>query len=156
VCSVVGALVSVNDFSLRPARALADGEVLETGRRRLRFLQTPHVPHCWEAGLMFEETERTLLCSDLLTHEGDVEPLTASDVVGRFREGLVAGEQGPLAHAYPYTPHTSETLSRLAALRPKTLALMHGSSFVGDGGQALLDMSAVLYELLGGHSAARD
>ena len=156
VCSVVGAMVSVNDFALRPARALADGEVLTTGRRRFRFLQTPHVPHCWEAGLMFEESEATLLCSDLLTHEGEVEPLTESDVVGRFREGLVAGQQGPLAHAYPYTPQTGETLRRLAALRPKTLALMHGSSFVGDGGQALLDMSAVLREVLGGRGGARD
>lgn len=155
VCSLVGALVSVNDFALRPARALADGEVLETGRRRFRFLQTPHVPHCWEAGLMYEETEATLLCSDLLTHDGDVEPLTESDVVGRFREGLVAGQQGPFAHAYPYTPQTDETLSRLAALRPKTLALMHGSSFVGEGGQALLDMSVVLREVLAGNGGAR-
>jgi flavorubredoxin len=150
VCSVVGALVSVNDFSLRPAHALADGEVLETGRRRFRFLQTPHVPHCWEAGLMFEETEGTLLCSDLFTHGGDVAPVTESDVVGRFREGLVAGQQGPLAHAYPYTPQTEGTLHRLAALRPKTLALMHGSTFVGDGRQALLDLAAVMHDILGG------
>ena len=148
VCSVVGALVSVNDFSVRPARALADGEVLATGRRRFRFLQTPHVPHCWEAGLMFEETEGTLLCSDLFTHNGDVAPVTTSDVVGPFREGLIADRGGPLAGAYPYTPQTDETLRRLAALRPKTLALMHGSSFVGDGGRALNDLSATMRELL--------
>ncbi len=151
VCSVVGALVSVNDFSLRPARAMADGETLATGRRRFRFLQTPHVPHCWEAGLMFEETERTLLCSDLFTHVGDVAPLTESDVVGPFTEGLIADQGGPLAGAYPYTPQTEETLRRLAALRPKTLALMHGSAFVGDGGRALLDLSAAMREVLGGH-----
>ena len=150
VCSAVGALVSVNDFSLRPARALADGEALATGRRRFRFLQTPHVPHCWEAGLMFEETEGTLLCSDLFTHGGDVEALTTSDVVGPFREGLVADQQGPLAGAYPYTPQTEKTLNRLAALRPKTLAVMHGSSFVGDGGRALLDLAAAMREVLGG------
>ena len=150
VCSVVGALVSVNDFSLRPARALADGEVLATGRRRFRFLQTPHVPHCWEAGLMFEETEGTLLCSDLFTHTGDVAPLTESDVVGPFAEGLIADLTGPLAGAYPYTPQTGETLRRLAALRPKTLALMHGSTFVGDGERALQDLSAAMREILGG------
>ena len=150
VCSVVGALVSVNDFSARPARALADGEVLETGRRRFRFLQTPHVPHCWEAGLMFEETERTLLCSDLFTHWGDVAPLTESDVVGPFREGLVADLRGPLAGAYPYTPQTEGELRRLAALEPQTLALMHGSSFAGDGGRALLDLATALREVLGG------
>ena len=149
VCSVVGALVSVNDFALRPARALADGEVLETGRRRFRFLQTPHVPHCWEAGLMFEETEGTLLCSDLFTHTGDVAAVTTSDVVAPFTEGLVADQSGPLAGAYPFTPQTEETLRRLAALKPQTLALMHGSTFVGDGGRALLDLSAAMREVLG-------
>jgi flavorubredoxin len=150
VCSTVGALVSVNDFAVRPARALADGEVLETGRRRFRFLQTPHVPHCWEAGLMFEETEGTLLCSDLFTHGGDVAPVTESDVVGPFTEGLIADQSGPLAGAYPYTPQTEETLRRLAALSPKTLALMHGSTFVGDGRAALLDLAAAMREVLGG------
>jgi flavorubredoxin len=150
VCSVVGAMVSIDDFSLRPARALADGEVLETGRRRLRFLQTPHVPHGWDAGLMFEETEGTLFCSDLFTHTGDVASLTESDVVGPFRDGLIADMSGPLAGAYPYTPQTEETLRRLAALEPKTLALMHGSSFVGDGRAALYDLAAAMREVLGG------
>ena len=152
VCSVVGALVSVNDFAARPARALADGEVLETGRRRFRFLQTPHVPHCWEAGLMFEETEATLLCSDLFTHGGDVAAVTTSDVVGPFTQGLIADQGGPLAGAYPYTPRTGGTLRRLAALRPRTLALMHGSTFVGDGGRALIDLAAAMREVLGGRN----
>src|SRR5205823_3036710 len=70
VCSFVGAMVSVNDFALRPARPLMDGEVLETGRLRFRFCSTPHVPHCWEAGLLFEETQQTLLCSDLFHQLG--------------------------------------------------------------------------------------
>jgi len=148
VCGFVGAVVSVNDFALRPARVLADGEVLETGRRRFRFLQTPHVPHCWEAGLMFEETEGTLLCSDLFTHGGDVAAVTTSDVVGPFREGLVADIGGPMAGAYPYTPQTEGTLRRLAALRPKTLAIMHGSTFVGDGGRALLELATAMREVL--------
>ncbi|HZU97450.1 MAG TPA: MBL fold metallo-hydrolase, partial [Planctomycetota bacterium] len=55
-CGFVGAMVSVNDFASRPARALQPDEVVATGKRRLRFLRTPHVPHCWEAGLFFEET----------------------------------------------------------------------------------------------------
>jgi hypothetical protein len=151
VCGFVGATVSVNDFALRPARVLADNETFSTGRRRFRFLQTPHVPHCWEASLLFEETEGTLLCSDLFTHGGDVAPVTESDVVGPFRAGLVADLGGPMAGAYPYTPQTEGTLWRLAELRPKTLALMHGSTFVGDGGRALMDVSAVLREVLGGH-----
>jgi hypothetical protein len=98
---------------------------------------------------MFEETEATLLCSDLFTHGGDVPAVTASDVVGPFSEGLIADMNGPLAGAYPYTPQTDETLRRLAALGPKTLALMHGSTFVGDGGRALLDLSAAMREILG-------
>ncbi len=85
VCGLVGAAVSVNDFSMRPARVLAHDEILKIGRYRLRFRRTPHVPHNWEASLLFEEVTRTLLCSDLFTHEGDVEPLTESDVVDRAK-----------------------------------------------------------------------
>ena len=97
---------------------------------------------------MFEETGGTLLCSDLFTHTGDVAPVTSSDVVGPFRDALVADFGGPLAGAYPYTPQTDETLRRLAALRPQTLALMHGSTFVGDGEGALRDLAAAMRELL--------
>ena len=77
LCSMVGKLVSVDDcLAARPARGLTDGEVLSTGRYRFRFMATPHVPHCWEAGLLFEETQRTLFCSDLFHQDGDVEPTT--------------------------------------------------------------------------------
>jgi flavorubredoxin len=154
VCSLVGALVSVNDFAARPARAMRDDEVLTTGKYRFRFLRTPHVPHCWEAGLLYEETSGTLLCSDLFTHNGEVEPVTSSDIVGRFREGLIAGQQSAFADAYPYTARTAETLGRLAALKPRTLAVMHGSSFVGDGAGALRDLADVMREVLGGGSCA--
>ena len=149
VCSLVGAMVMVNDFADRPARPLQDDEVLALGRRRLRFLSTPHVPHGWDAGLFFEETDRTLLCSDLFFHGGDPEPLTESDIVGRAREAIVQGIAGPMPKDMPFTPYTESTLSRLAALRPATLAVMHGSSFRGDGRRALLDLSAVIKELLG-------
>lgn len=148
VCSFVGAMVSVNDFASRPARAMTDGDVLNTGKYRFRFLHTPHVPHCWEAGLMFEETEATLLCSDLFTHQGDVEARTDSDIVGRFRQGLIGDLQGPFANAYPYTLQTEETLRRLAALAPKTLAVMHGSTFIGDGKQAIEDLATAMREVL--------
>ena len=103
VCSLVGAMVSVNDFAIRPAHPMNDGEILETGKYKFRFLQTPHVPHCWEAGMMFEETNKTLLCSDLFTHNGDVESLTSNDIVGRFKQDLIIGEQGAFAQAYPYS-----------------------------------------------------
>ena len=148
VCSLVGAMVSVNDFAQRPARAMTDGEVLITGKYRFRFLQTPHVPHCWEAGLMFEETQNTLLCSDLFTHQGDVESQTTSDVVGRFRQSLIGDQQGPFANAYPYSSQTEDTLRRLARLTPKTLAIMHGSTFIGDGKRALDDLATAMREVL--------
>lgn len=149
VCSLVGALVSVNDFSLRPAHAMTDGEILKTGRHEFRFLHTPHVPHCWEAGMMFEETNKTLLCSDLFTHSGDVESVTSSDIVGRFKEDLIVGEQGPLAQAYPYSAKTDEQLKRIAALEPRTLAVMHGSSFSGNGSLAINDLATAMRDVLG-------
>lgn len=149
VCSLVGKLVSVDDcLAVRPAKGMADGEVLSTGRFRFRFVSTPHVPHCWEAGLMFEETEGTLLCSDLFHQLGNVEPVTQSDVIGRCREALVEYQQGPLANYVPYSTLTDATLKRLAEFRPKTLATMHGSVFVGDGSKALHNLAEVLKEVL--------
>jgi len=148
VCSMVGALVSVNDFASRPARAMSDGEVLSTGKYRFRLLHTPHVPHCWEAGLLFEEEHRTLFSSDLFHQNGDVEPLTESDVMGRVRKTLVDYQAGPFANYMPYTQHTGRTLHRLADLKPKTIAAMHGSAFAGDGGRALRDLAEVMREVL--------
>ena len=149
LCGLVGASVSVNDFAIRPAHVLAHDEVLKTGKYRFRFRQTPHVPHNWEACLLFEEVTRTLLCSDLFTHEGDVEPMTELDVVDRAKHSLIMGQKGPFADAYPYTPQTGPILHDLADLQPTRLALMHGSAFIGDGGGALRDLATVMREVLG-------
>jgi flavorubredoxin len=150
VCSFVGAMVMVNDFADRPARPLNDDEVLEIGRHRLRFLATPHVPHAWDAGLFFEERDRTLLCSDLFFHPGDPEPLTESDIVARARESMIAAQSTPLAKDIPYTPYTDQTLQRLARLEPQILALMHGSTYRGDGQKAILDLASAIKETFGG------
>ena len=150
VCGTVGALVMLGDYADRAPRVLADDEVFATGRRRLRFLSTPHLPHGWDAGLFFEETERTLFCSDLFFQPGDPEPAIESDVVGRARQAIVEGMKGPLANDVPYTAQTDPILRRLAALEPRTLAIMHGSTFRGDGGRALLDLAGVMGEVLGG------
>jgi hypothetical protein len=123
--------------------------VLQTGRHRLQFLSTPHVPHCWDAGLFFEETDRTLLCSDLFFHPGDPEPITESDVVGLARESIIQNLSGPMAKDMPFTPYTDATLRRLADLKPRTLALMHGSTYKGDGGKALADLAGIIKENLG-------
>ncbi|HTW80158.1 MAG TPA: hypothetical protein VME23_11490, partial [Terracidiphilus sp.] len=149
VCSQLGARVNVNDFIGRESRALADGGTLVTGKYRFRYCQTPHLPHGWDAGVLFEETEKTLLCSDLFHQAGDVEPLTCGDIVGRSRRALKEYQAGILAAYVPYTPQTSENLKKLADLKPKTLAVMHGSSFTGDCVQALGDLDLALGELFG-------
>jgi flavorubredoxin len=149
VCSFVGATVMVNDFADRPARALAEGEAFDIGSHRLKFLATPHVPHGWDAGFFFEERDKTLLCTDLFFHPGDPEPLTESDVVGRASASITEGMAGPLAKDMPYTPYTDATLRRLAELEPRTLAVMHGSSFRGDGRTAILDLAGVIQKKLG-------
>ena len=149
VCSMVGALVSINDFSLRPAKGMNDGEVFNTGQHRFRFFHTPHVPNCWEAGVLFEETKGTLLCSDLFHQNGDVEPLTESDVIDRARKTLIDYQASPLANYMPYTKHTDGILQGLAALNPRTLAAMHGSTYVGDGARAIRDLAVVMREVLG-------
>jgi flavorubredoxin len=149
VCGQVGAIVSVNDFIGREARALADGQTFSTGKYHFRYCQTPHLPHGWDAGVLFEETHKTLLCSDLFHQTGDVEPLTSSDVVGRSYQAMKEYQAGILADMVPYTPLTGQNLEKLAKLQPKTLAIMHGSSFTGDCAQALRDLDRVYREVFG-------
>jgi flavorubredoxin len=148
ICSVVGAMVFVNDGAARPARGLNHNETVQTGKYRFRFKSTPHLPHGWDAGVLFEETTQTLFCSDLLGHAGDTPPVTDSDVVGRFRETTSAFQGGPLANYMPFTPHTEAQIKELALLKPRACATMHGSTFLGDGEKALLDMAVVMKELL--------
>jgi flavorubredoxin len=148
-CSFVGAMVSVNDFASRPAQPLLDGETFSTGRKRFRLLATPHVPHCWEASHLFEETDRTLFSSDLLHQAGDVEPLSESeDLLERHRRVHLAYQEGPFANYFPFSPLTEPALVRLAALDPRTIATMHGSAFRGDGGKILRGLARVLRETL--------
>jgi len=148
-CSVVSGIVMLGDYADRPPRPLNDNDILDLGKHRLRFLATPHVPHGWDAGLFFDETNRTLLCSDLFFHPRSDEPLIAGDIVGRARESILAGMDSPLAKDMPYTPYTDRTMARLAELAPATLALMHGSSFSGDGRKAIADLATVIRETHG-------
>ncbi len=149
VCGLVGAMVTVNDFSNRPARVMTERDVLTTGRYRFRFQHTPHLPHGWDAGVLFEETQRTLFCSDLFLQTGEREPVTRDDVVGRAREALTSLEAGPLAGVTPYTDHTGTLLHKLADLKPALLVTQHGSAYAGDGAHALRDLATVYREVLG-------
>lgn len=155
VCGLIGALVSVNDFAIRPARTLTAEESFSTGKYRFRFIPTPHVPHGWDAGVLFEDTQRTLFCSDLLHQWGVCEPLRTDDVVEKAREALLRSESGPFANYVPYTHHTQKVLESLASHEPQTLAAMHGSSFSGNGAEAIRQLATVMHEVLGPKAEGR-
>ena len=149
VCSEAGAIVNMTDFALRPVHAMQDGSVLKTGQYSYRFIRTPHLPHGWDAGLMYEEKNRTLLCSDLFHQNGDGINLTDNDILGAHKKSMLEYEKGPLMEYTPYTSNTSNLLNSLAELQPKTLAIMHGSSYFGDCNKALLDLNIVMKEIWG-------
>jgi flavorubredoxin len=148
VSGVVGSMVNLSDFADRPPRALIADETFSTGRFRFQYRPTPHLPHGWDAGVLFEQTQKVLFCSDLFTHNGDVEPLTESDILGRTRQSLKDFQAGPLMDYMPYTAKTRPLLEGLAALKPRTLATMHGSSFTGDAAKALIELDGVMKEML--------
>lgn len=148
--SFVAAMVSVNDFALRPARALQEDEVVTTGSHRFRLIHTPHLPHNWEASHLFEETTRTLFCSDLFHQDGEREPAITSEqeLVKRARATLVRYQTGPFANYLPFTPLTERQLLQLAALKPAVLAAMHGSTYKGDGKHAFGELSRLFQEIV--------
>ena len=129
-------LVSLGDLADRPPRAVEDGEVLDLGAHRLRFIPTPHVPHGWESGLWFDETTRTLLSGDIFTQVGDVPAVTEDDIVG------AALEAEALFGSTSCGPNLVPTLHALADLEPTTLAVMHGSSYRGDCATQLRALAA--------------
>jgi flavorubredoxin len=127
----IGCDVSLSDFALRPPRSLADGETIDLGGARVRHIDTPHVPHGWDAGLLYEEVTGTLLCGDLFTQTGDRPALVDDDLVGPAIEA-----EDLFGHS-ALSPNMGATIRGLAPLAPNTLALMHGPSFQGDGAAAL-------------------
>ena len=149
VISEVGAIIFLGDSASREPRGLVDDEVLSTGIHRFRFRHTPHLPHGWDASMLFDETSGVLFCSDLFHQLGDVEPVTESSVIDRFRNTLLNYQNGPLANYMPYTPNTEKYLAELAQLKPSACATMHGSTYVGDGAKALTDLGEVVKEVFG-------
>jgi flavorubredoxin len=149
VCTLVGKLVSVDDFAIRPARGMTAEDVLSTGKYRYRFHRSPHLPHGWDAGVLFEETRKTLFCSDLFHHFGKCDPVTTSDLIGPARKAMQQMQAGPLADYMPYTCQTEGVLRGLADLKPETLAVMHGSSYIGASDKLLTDLAGVIKESFG-------
>jgi flavorubredoxin len=149
VCSEVGAIINMSDFAIRPSKPLRHNETFSTGKYSYRFIRTPHLPHGWDAGVMFEETNKTLLCSDLFHQNGDVTYLTDVDILEGHKKSMLELEKSPLMDYVPYNHNTGKLLKELADLNPKTLATMHGSSFYGDCSKALIDLDEVMRDLWG-------
>jgi len=137
--SAIGALTSVNDIADRPGRGLEDGDEFCIGEHQLQWFYTPHVPHGWDCGVLFDKTTETLLCGDLFTQgSANCPPITESDILGPsevFRKPL-----DYFAHATA----TDAVLERLASLKPVMLACQHGSAFRGDGSALLRELSSTL------------
>jgi len=137
--SDVGVLTSLNDLAIRPARGFRDGEEFSIGGRRMQWLYTPHVPHGWDCGILFDLSTRTLLCGDLFTQPGaNMPPVTESEVL-TASEGMRA-----MMDYYAHSTSTSATLDRLARLQPSMLACQHGSAYRGDGAALLRELAATI------------
>lgn len=139
VCSQIAAMVSIGDFADRAPKALADGETLDLGRHKMRWFDTPHMPHAWECGLMMDTTTRTFFCGDLFTQGGAGEvAVTESDILGPSE-----AFRAPMDY-YAHAPQTGAILEKLAGEKPTTLAVMHGSAWRGDGARLLRELAVAL------------
>ncbi|HEY8162862.1 MAG TPA: MBL fold metallo-hydrolase [Methylocystis sp.] len=140
-------MVSLNDLADRPPKPLANGEILDLGGRRVRYMDTPHVPHAWESGLIYEEATGTLFCGDLFTQLGQGPAITAQSIL----DAAVAAEKA--FQATSLTPATAPTIRMLAALKPNRLAVMHGSCFEGDCAAQLSGLAAYFEGILAAKTA---
>ncbi len=150
VCSRVCAAISLQDLAARPARGLADGEVLALGRHNLQWLDAPHVPHNWETGYLYDRTTGTFFCGDLFVQGGhDLPPRISSDILEPAEAFRRAEPDMGLPPSWSLGPGTRETLERFAALRPVTLACMHGSAWHGAGDVAAAMLTGLADRLVG-------
>lgn len=138
LCGHVAKMVSVDDIAIREARGMADMETLSLGQHRVQWLDTPHLPHGWECGYLFEQTTKTLLCGDLFTQPGAEHEAIASDILGPSEQMRAAMDY------YSHAGNTQELIAKLAATEPTTLACMHGASWRGDGSALLGQLAAAL------------
>ena len=135
----IGVLTSLNDFAARPARGFGDGEEFSIGSRRMKWLYTPHVPHGWDCGILFDLSTQTLLCGDLFTQAGaNMPPVTESEIL-TASEGM----RGMMDY-YAHATSTSTILERLAGLSPAMLACQHGSAYRGDGAALLRELATTI------------
>lgn len=132
LCGQLQAMLAVGDLTDREPLVLANGAQHSLGKKRVTWLDAPHVPHAWDNGFLFESETRTLFCGDLFTQPGhDNVPLSEGDVLGPSE--AMRRQADYWAHA----PETRTVLERLAATKPRTLACMHGSAWQGEGAALL-------------------
>lgn len=132
MCSRIAAMVSVNDFADRPARAMADGEIAHLGKHALKWIDAPHLPHGWENGFLMDTVTGTLFCGDLFTQGGSGERALTEDDILEPSEAF----RKPMDY-FAHAANTGTLLERLAREAPGTLACMHGSAWRGDGASLL-------------------
>lgn len=125
VTSLLGASVTIADFSTKPARPLGPGETLALGRKTLRGVLTPWV-HYWDSMLLHDETDRVLFTSDLFLQPGDRGAVTSED-----RSADVV-EFCRFSGLLPSQRHLEVALDRMEPLAVDTLACHHGSVLQGD------------------------
>jgi flavorubredoxin len=139
LCGQVAAMVTINDVALRPPKALADGESISIGKKTVRWIDTPHLPHAWECGYLFETSSRTLLCGDLFTQGGtEHAPVVESDILGpseAFRRNM---------DYFSHARDAATKMEKLATLDPVLLACMHGSAWRGNGAKLLRELGRTL------------
>ena len=133
--TAMGCMVSINDLADRLPVPLDPGSSFDLGGRRLQSIHTPHVPHGWDAHVLYEETTGTLFCGDLLSQVGDGPALATVDLL----ESAMQTED--MFGSTCLTPGTAPTIRRLAELSPVTLAVMHGSSKATDAAKELLALA---------------
>ena len=133
--TAIGCMVSIDDLADRPPVPLAPHGSIDIGGRLIRSIDTPHVPHGWDAHVLYEEHTGTLFCGDLLTQVGNGPALTGDDILA------AAVEAEDMFGASCFTPQSAPTIRGLAALDPSTLAIMHGASYNGDASKALLALA---------------
>jgi flavorubredoxin len=135
----IGVLTSLNDYADREPRGFGDGEEFSIGSRRMKWLYTPHVPHGWDCGILFDQSTKTLLCGDLFTQPGGNPPAVTESEVLTASEGM-----REMMDYYSHATSTSAILERLASLQPSTLACQHGSAYRGDGAALLRELVATI------------
>jgi flavorubredoxin len=122
VCSEAGSVLNLSGWNYSgPVRGVRDGDVIELGEHRLRFLETPHVHH-WDSMMAFEETTASLFPADLFIQPGD-QPAIVKEDLGKEMCALYR-EVGIFASHEPVL----QTVKRIEKMNPQWLHPMHGGS----------------------------